>query len=66
MITNDLILVCGPPGIGKSTFCTKLKEYLMINDDNIIVTIISFDDHVISKSEWNERSFTVGRFSYSF
>ena len=33
----------------------------MINDDNIIVTIISFDDHEISKSEWNERSFAVGR-----
>ena len=25
MITNDLILVCGPPGIGKSTFCNPLS-----------------------------------------
>lgn len=57
----DLIVVCGPPGVGKTTFCSKLKEFMIIKNDNVNVNIISFDDYEISKNEWNGSTFGIGR-----
>jgi tRNA uridine 5-carbamoylmethylation protein Kti12 len=42
-IKTCLILVCGPPGIGKSTFCTELNAYIKTKS-NHKTFLISYDD----------------------
>ena len=44
-----IVLICGAPGIGKSTFCQKLSDYSKAN--KLRTLLISYDELVDSELE---------------